>query len=258
MLHVSLKPGPFYWDVNEADLACFKRGPPQGHTALSNVLLMPSHCSLIPWERRGGGTDDESNAMCFKKGGGMEKCTWIGKIRTRERERERGQTWWRDTGRRGAKRTKIQSMSRDREQKRERETGGPGGRPDPSLTGWQEVDSQERWHFCSVFLLSQKMSQTAAVSIDDTCCRCACWFNSVSVFCMCHVISPCVPVQSRGVCRRHTSENQKSARKTELHNSLICRGDQHVTMQCAVVWLHVPLLVFSIIWKLKCVLTLCE
>lgn len=26
--------------------------------------------------------------MCFKKGGGMEKYTWIGKIRTRERERE--------------------------------------------------------------------------------------------------------------------------------------------------------------------------
>lgn len=25
--------------------------------------------------------------MCFKKGGGMEKYTWIGKIRTRERER---------------------------------------------------------------------------------------------------------------------------------------------------------------------------
>lgn len=87
MLHVSLKPGSLYWDVNEADLACFKWRPPQGHTALSNVLLMPSHCSLIPWERRGGGTDGESSAMCFKKGGGMEKYTWIGKIRTRERER---------------------------------------------------------------------------------------------------------------------------------------------------------------------------
>lgn len=120
MLHVSLKPGSLYWDVNEADLACFKWRPPQGHTALSNVLLMPSHCSLIPWERRGGGTDDESSAMCFKKGG------WDGEIHLDRKdqnkgERERGQTWWRDTGRRGAKRTKIQSMSRDGAQKRERE-----------------------------------------------------------------------------------------------------------------------------------------
>lgn len=165
MLHVSLKPGLLYWDGNEADLACFKRGPPQGHTALSNVLLMPSHCSLVPWERRGGGTDDKSSAMYFKKGGELEKYTWRGKIRTRERER--GQTWWRETGRRGAERSKIQSMSTE-EREREKETGGPGGRPDLSLTGWQEVDSLERWRFCSVFHLSQKSSQTAVVSIDGT------------------------------------------------------------------------------------------
>ncbi len=140
MPHASLKPGSLYWDVNEADLACFNRGPPQGRTTLSNVLLMPSHCSLVPWERRGGGPT-ASAALCFERGGGMEKHTWRN-IRTRERERERGQTWWRDTGRRGAERTKIQSMSREGERPVDQEEDRT-----PSLTGWQEVDFRERWSF---------------------------------------------------------------------------------------------------------------
>lgn len=60
MVHVSIQRGLLHLHANEADLACFERGPPQGRTA----LLMPSHCLL-----EGGGPDRDSGGPCFKKGG---------------------------------------------------------------------------------------------------------------------------------------------------------------------------------------------